>query len=103
VQAADELVQMVGAVHQQLAVPARATVTVSYSGGMFEQPELLLTRVQSLLAKHGTRYRVMSPRLPPVAGAALYAAKLSGAPLSAQAVGVLESQLLRRPLSSTQT
>jgi N-acetylglucosamine kinase-like BadF-type ATPase len=102
-QAADELVQMVDAAHQQLAVPAQATVTVSYSGGMLEQPELLLTRVQSLLAKRGTRYRVMPPRLPPVAGAALYAAKLSGAPLSAQAVGVLESQLSLRPLSSTQT
>jgi N-acetylglucosamine kinase-like BadF-type ATPase len=92
-QAADELVQMVDAVHQQLAIPAHATVTVSYSGGMLEQPDPLLTRVQALLAMHGTRYRVMAPRLPPVAGAALYAAKLSGTPLSTQAVGVLESQL----------
>jgi N-acetylglucosamine kinase-like BadF-type ATPase len=92
-QAADELVQMVNAVHQQLAAPEQATVTVSYSGGMLEQPELLLRRVQSLLAMHGTRYRVMPPRLPPVAGAALYAAKLSGAPLGAQAIAALESQL----------
>jgi len=55
---------------------------------MFQQRDLLLTRFQSKLAIAGNRYRVAAPRLPPAAGAALYAAKLSGAPLSA-----MEAQL----------
>jgi N-acetylglucosamine kinase-like BadF-type ATPase len=91
--AADELVQIVDAVHRQLEIPAHATVMVSYSGGMFQQRDLLLARLQSKLAMDGRRYRVVAPRLPPAAGAALYAAKLSGAPLLAPAVSALEAQL----------
>jgi N-acetylglucosamine kinase-like BadF-type ATPase len=91
--AADELVQIVDAVHRQLKIPEQASVTVSYSGGMFQHRDLLLGRFQSKLAMDGRRYRVLAPRLPPAAGAALYAAKLSGAPLSPQAVGALEAQL----------
>jgi N-acetylglucosamine kinase-like BadF-type ATPase len=80
--AADELAQIIDAVHDQLRVPEGTTVTVSYSGGMFQQRELLLASLQSRLANaRGSRYRVVAPRLSPVAGAALYAAKLSGAPL----------------------
>jgi hypothetical protein len=66
-------------------------VLVSYSGGMFEQRDLLLARLQSKLATDGGRYRVLAPRLPPAAGAALYAAKLSGAPLLGSAVSALET------------
>ena len=91
--AADELVQMVDAVHRQLEIPAHATVSVSYSGGLFEQRGLLLTRLQPRLETDIQRYRVVPPRLPPVAGAALYAARLSGASLSAEAVSALEAQL----------
>ncbi len=36
------------------------------------------------------RYRVLVPRLPPVAGAVLYAARLSGATLGAPAITTLE-------------
>lgn len=91
--AADELVQIVDAVHRQLEIPEHATVMVSYSGGMFQQRDLLLGRLQSKLAMDGRRYRVVAPRLPPAAGAALYAAKLSGAPLLVPAVSALEAQL----------
>jgi len=91
--AADELVQIVDAVHRKLQIPEHATVSVSYSGGLFQQRDLLLTRFQSKLAIAGNRYRVAAPRLPPAAGAALYAAKLSGAPLSVQAISALEAQL----------
>jgi N-acetylglucosamine kinase-like BadF-type ATPase len=97
--AADELVQIVDAVHQQLEIPSDTTVPVSYSGGMFQQRDLLLVRLQSKLAINGRRYRMMAPRLPPVAGAALYAAKLNGAPLGAQAISALEAQL--RPEHAT--
>jgi N-acetylglucosamine kinase-like BadF-type ATPase len=91
--AADELVTIVDAVRRQLGIPAQATVSVSHSGGMFQQPEPLLTRVRSRLDCEGGRYRVRAPRLPPAAGAALYAARLSGAPLSVQAVSALERSL----------
>jgi N-acetylglucosamine kinase-like BadF-type ATPase len=90
--AANELAQMVDAVHDQLQVPEDTTVTVSYSGGLFQQRELLLAPLQAKLAKSPARYRVVAPRLSPVAGAALYAAKLSGAPLGEGAVDALERQ-----------
>ena len=91
--AADELSQIVDAVHDQLQVPEGTTVMVSYSGGMFQQRELLLVPLQAKLAGGRGRYRVVAPRLSPVAGAALYAAKLSGAPLGAGAVDELEKQV----------
>lgn len=91
--AADELVTIVDAVHRQLGIPAQATMSVSYSGGLFQQPEPLLTRVQKRLESESGRYRVLAPRLPPAAGAALYAARISGAPLSVQAISVLERSL----------
>jgi len=91
--AADELAQMVHAVHDQLQVPEGATVMVSYSGGMFQQQELLLRPLQARLARAPGRYRVVAPRLSPVAGAALYAAKLSGNPLGYGAVDELERSI----------
>ena len=94
--AADELVTIVDAVHRQLGVPPQATVSVSYSGGLLQQPQPLLTHVQARLESQGGRYRVLPPRLPPAAGAALYAARLSGAPLSVQAISVLERALIVR-------
>jgi N-acetylglucosamine kinase-like BadF-type ATPase len=93
-QAADELAQIIHAVHDQLQVPEGTTVRVSYSGGMFQQRDLLLAALQSRLANAGgSGYRVVAPRLSPVAGAALYAAKLSGMRLGASAVGELERQV----------
>jgi N-acetylglucosamine kinase-like BadF-type ATPase len=91
--AADELVTIIGAVHRQLGIPEQATVSVSHSGGVLQHPEPLLARVHRRLESEGARYRVLAPRLPPAAGAALYAARLSGAPLSAQAVDALEHSL----------
>lgn len=83
--AADELAQIVDAVHRGLAIPHGVIVTVSYSGGLFQQRELLLEALQRRLADraHGS-YRFAVPRLPPVAGAAIYAAKLNQAPLNTQ-------------------
>jgi len=89
--AAGELAQLVDAVHRRLAVPPRQTLSVSYSGGLFQQRDLLLAPLLAHLASRDGRYRVVAPRLPPAAGAALYAAKCSGAPLSASAIGALET------------
>jgi N-acetylglucosamine kinase-like BadF-type ATPase len=91
--AAGELKRIVDAVYDQLDIPAQAHVTVSYSGGMFNERALLLEPFLALLSKDARSYRVAPPRLPPVAGAALYAAKLSGAPLDAQAIQGLETSL----------
>jgi N-acetylglucosamine kinase-like BadF-type ATPase len=84
--AAGELAQMVDAVHRQLAVPEDVTMTVSYSGGMFQLREALLAPLQSRLLAGGRKYRLTEPRLPPAAGAVLYAARLAGTPLSPAAV-----------------
>jgi N-acetylglucosamine kinase-like BadF-type ATPase len=90
-EAAGELALLIDAVHRQLAVPPQTTLAVSYSGGLFQQRELLLAPLLALLASRDGRYRVVAPRLPPAAGAALYAAKCSGNPLSAAAIAALEA------------
>jgi N-acetylglucosamine kinase-like BadF-type ATPase len=92
--AADELAQIVAAVQRGLEIPAGVPVTVSYSGGLFQQRELLLEPLQRRLADAGrATHRFVEPRLPPVAGAAMYAAKLRGTPLNEQAVQTLITQL----------
>jgi N-acetylglucosamine kinase-like BadF-type ATPase len=91
--AADELAQIVLAVHRHLAIPQNITVPVSYSGGMFGERELLLVPLQETLASQDARLRVIAPRLSPAAGATLYAAKMSGTPLGAEAIAALEAQL----------
>jgi len=57
--------------------------------------------LQSKLTTDGGRYRVVAPRLPPAAGAALYAAKLSGAPLVGSAVSALEALLAEQKTAET--
>ena len=95
VRAADDLARIVDAVYDQLDIPARAPVTVSCSGGVFNERALLLEPFLANLSKGPRTYRFAPPRLSPVAGAALYAAKLSGAPLGAQATQLLEANLPR--------
>jgi len=89
--AACELSRIVDAVYDQLKIPAHADVPVSYSGGMFNERQLLLEPFLANLSKNTRTYRAVPPRLPPVAGAALYAAHLGGASLGAQAVRALET------------
>jgi N-acetylglucosamine kinase-like BadF-type ATPase len=89
--AAGELALLVDAVHRQLAVPPEVTLSVSYSGGLFQLRDLLLSPLLARLATRDARYRAVAPRLPPAAGAALYAAKRCGRPLSATAISALEA------------
>ncbi len=88
--AAAELAQIVAALHRGLGIPDGVPVTVSYSGGLFQQRELLLAPLRTSLARDGGMYRFAEPCLIPVAGAALYAAKLSGAPLDADGINSLQ-------------
>lgn len=88
-----ELADIVDAVRLQLRVPPEEQLSVSYSGGLFRLHDLLLRPLEAALAQRPHRYRFLPARLPPEAGAALQAARLSGAPLSAQSLAALESAL----------
>jgi N-acetylglucosamine kinase-like BadF-type ATPase len=92
-QAAAELADIIDAVRNRLEVPPDVQLAVSYSGGMFEPHELLLAELRAALSSAPRNYRFLAARLPPDAGAALHAAKLSGTPLDAASVAALESQV----------
>ena len=87
--AAQELAAIVHAVRDRLDVPPQAPLPVSYSGGMFQLDGLLTPLLEAALKAGDRRYEFAAPRLPPSAGAALYAAKLAGAALSPQFVAGL--------------
>lgn len=92
-QAGVELADIVDAVRAQLKVPAGEELPVSYSGGLFQLRDLLLEPLEATLVRRAQRYRLLAARLPPEAGAALQAARLSGAPLSAPSIAALEAAL----------
>jgi N-acetylglucosamine kinase-like BadF-type ATPase len=83
--AADELVTLIETTRTLVGFTDQETVPVSYSGGMFSDDgfrTLFVTALQGTPAK----YDLQRPRLDPALGAALYAAKHSGHPLSPDAV-----------------
>jgi N-acetylglucosamine kinase-like BadF-type ATPase len=88
-QAAKELAEIVDAVRDQLHVPLRLPLPVSYSGGMFRLEGLLQPMLEKALCVGDRGYEFVGPRLTPVAGAALYAAKLGAAPLASESVAEL--------------
>lgn len=92
-QAAAELAHMVDAVRARLEVSPEVQLRVSYSGGVFQLRDLLLAPLAAAFAGRAHQYCFLAARLPPAAGAALHAAKLSGAPLSAPSIAALETQL----------
>jgi N-acetylglucosamine kinase-like BadF-type ATPase len=92
-QAAEELALMVDATRRQLAFSDAEPVPVSYSGGVFDNVgALLLDRFTAALQAFRPGYRVSEPMLPPGIGAALYAAKRHGNPLSNAAIERLREQ-----------
>jgi N-acetylglucosamine kinase-like BadF-type ATPase len=93
--AAEHLASIVHAVHDQLNVPPGTIVPVSYSGGMFKLNELVKSPLEAVLGAGDRHYRFLAPRLPPVAGAALYAARLAGAPLEPDSVAALERKSIK--------
>jgi len=85
--AAAELAALVDAVRGQLGVEPDTEVAVSYSGGLFgAQGPLRAPFARALAASGAGAYRLVAPRLPPVLGAALYAALAAGAPLDPAAL-----------------
>ncbi|MDB6085760.1 MAG: N-acetylglucosamine kinase [Gammaproteobacteria bacterium] len=91
--ASQELAAIVHAVRDQLAVPSPTALPVSYSGGMFRLDGLLKPLLEAALSAGDRRYEFVVPRLPPAAGAALYAAKLAGAALTPEFVAGLARSL----------
>jgi N-acetylglucosamine kinase-like BadF-type ATPase len=91
--AARELAAIVEAVRQALAFEPGEDVPVSYSGGVFNAEGLILDPFRRHLEGRSGTYRVKAPIVPPSGGAAIYAAKLAGQPLSAPAMQRLASCL----------
>ncbi len=94
-QATAELAELVDAVAAQLHVPPEANLPVSYSGGVFQLRDLIAGPLEAALASRPRHYRVVPARLPPDAGAALYAARLSGTPLPEGSIAALEAPVRR--------
>jgi len=90
--AARELADVVDAVRNRLEVGREVPLTVSYTGGLFGHGGLLLAPFERALAGAATPYRVVKPRLAPVLGAALYAARSAGQPLNDEALDRLAGQ-----------
>jgi N-acetylglucosamine kinase-like BadF-type ATPase len=83
--AADELVTLIETTTKLVGFTDQETVPVSYSGGMFSD-EGFLTRFLAALQGQPAKFDLQRPLLDPALGAALYAAKYSGRPLSPSAL-----------------
>ncbi len=91
--AARELALMVDATRRQLEFAPAEPVPVSYSGGVFEHVGAMLKdKFTARLRAYSEGYQVAEPALPPALGAALYAAKRHGHPLSSAAIERLREQ-----------
>jgi N-acetylglucosamine kinase-like BadF-type ATPase len=90
--AGHELAALVDATRRSLRIPEGATVSVSYSGGVFNSGALVLEPFMAALRSRTAGYEVRAPRFPPVVGAALYAARKSGLALTADALRNVETQ-----------
>jgi N-acetylglucosamine kinase-like BadF-type ATPase len=86
VRGAGELVACVVAVHRSLGAPTDAALPVSHSGGVFDNAPAMVGAFRDGLSAAPVRLRYVAPRFPPAVGAALHAARLSGAALSAAAI-----------------
>lgn len=85
-QAAQELAAIVDAIRRQLDFPAGKAVAVSYSGGVFQCGDLILTPFRRHLAAFSTDFALSTPIFSPSLGAALYAARLAGEPIEAEII-----------------
>jgi N-acetylglucosamine kinase-like BadF-type ATPase len=93
-QATGHLAAIIHAVYDQLHIPDGTTIPVSYSGGMFKLTDFVTPMLEVALRRGERRYRFVAPRLPPVAGAALYAAKLARCPANAAGIQRLETHFV---------
>jgi N-acetylglucosamine kinase-like BadF-type ATPase len=87
-----ELADMVDAVRAGLGAAPDFDVPVSYTGGLFGKHGPLRGAFADALAARAQPYRLAPPRLAPVLGAALYAARTAGVPLPDSALERLGNQ-----------
>jgi N-acetylglucosamine kinase-like BadF-type ATPase len=87
--AGSELARIAIAIRRQLGVPDGLDVRVSYSGGVFASGDAVTAPFRGALAASGMRFTLVRPRFAPAIGAALYAARLAGRPLAADALARL--------------
>lgn len=90
--AAKELVECVVAVHRSLRVPEGIVIPVSHSGGVFNGAALASGTFRAALEKASLGFEYRVPLFTPEFGAALYAARLAGQPLSENALDTLREQ-----------
>ena len=90
VRGARELVACVVAVHRALAASADVALPVSHSGGVFDNAPRMVDAFRAGLLAASVRLEYRAPRFPPAVGAALYAARLAGAPISGPALERLQ-------------
>ncbi len=88
--AAGELAQLIVTTWRALGSAAETT-TVSYSGGVFATGELIITPLRDALGAAPGDFELRRPRYPPSLGAALYAARLHGTPLTPEALARLDA------------
>jgi N-acetylglucosamine kinase-like BadF-type ATPase len=84
--AARELAAVVEAVRRALEYEPEEPVPFSYSGGVFNAGALILRPLERHLERLCPTYHLKAPFVPPSLGAAIYAAKLAGEPLSVSAM-----------------
>ncbi len=82
---ADELVECVLATRHALSVPDSVALPVSWSGGVLSGSQLMLKAFRDALAAARPPLDYRQPKYSPDVGAALYAARLTGAPLKPDA------------------
>jgi N-acetylglucosamine kinase-like BadF-type ATPase len=90
--AADELMACVLAVRRSLEVPHDVVLPVSYSGGAFAGSSTLMAEFAETLDAAQPAFECHEPLFPPVIGAALYAARVAGTPLTEAALTNLRGQ-----------
>jgi N-acetylglucosamine kinase-like BadF-type ATPase len=95
--AARELAAIAEAVRRALDFDPGGGVPISYSGGVFNAGALILPPLQRHLAERSGAFRLRAPIVAPSGGAAIYAAKLAGQPLSVEAVQRLGRCLMQSP------
>jgi N-acetylglucosamine kinase-like BadF-type ATPase len=91
-EAIDELVVLIETTRTAVGFTDGEVVPVSYSGGMFSD-EGFRTRFVAALADQPAKYDLRRPLLDPALGAAVYAAKHSGASLSSAALHQLSTEV----------
>jgi N-acetylglucosamine kinase-like BadF-type ATPase len=87
---ADELVALIETTRVLVGFGEQEPVPVSYSGGMFSD-DGFLALFRTALGRLPAKYDLQLPLLDPAVGAALYAAKHSGQPLSRDSVRELST------------